>query len=127
MLKAYVCLRKGCVQSRKDKLSFRFTSSHDSLFSVTRTNDCWMTMTGNIIFIPPPIQCWRSSRNCANPSLLKNSKEPITRYCKPREKTLNSYRPFRRLHRRGFYRVLPSGALGEPSDTFIHFCAIVRQ
>ncbi|HEY2662695.1 MAG TPA: LysR family transcriptional regulator [Candidatus Binataceae bacterium] len=24
--------------------------------------------------------------------------------------------------RRGFYWVLPSGALGEPSDTFVHFC-----
>jgi molybdate transport repressor ModE-like protein len=29
--------------------------------------------------------------------------------------------------RRGFYWVLPSGALGEPSDTFVHFCNDYRS
>jgi DNA-binding transcriptional LysR family regulator len=31
------------------------------------------------------------------------------------------------LVRRGFYWVLPSGALGEPDDTFIHFCNDYRS
>jgi molybdate transport repressor ModE-like protein len=31
------------------------------------------------------------------------------------------------LIRRGFYWVLPSGALGEPSDTFVHFCNDYRS